>query len=254
MQREEKRNSEVEHLRKQVSLGFQRVAWLYFGSSFIQLILEVIFLVLQLKIFGISVPEFMKCQHRDCVVHIVDCFISRPMEKTIFLNIMLTCSVICILLNLMEMKSVLLIRWTQEKVANSSNVPTSQNHDHESPTSIGRTNVIRMKNVKLWMEDERNSLRMSASSNQDTSDMTTGQGHQKDKRKRHFNVGGRNCNFSDILLESECAGSRLTSDDEQQSESENSATSATKPAYYLSVLQDNKNEESDADASFGGSD
>lgn len=49
-----------------------------------------------------TVPEFYECIRYPCP-KIVECYISRPMEKTIFLYFMLAVSAICILLNFLEL-------------------------------------------------------------------------------------------------------------------------------------------------------
>lgn len=54
-----------------------------------RLIVEVTFMVVQFNtyIYKFSVPELFKCSRWPCP-NVVDCFISRPKEKTIFLWIM----------------------------------------------------------------------------------------------------------------------------------------------------------------------
>ncbi|CBY23017.1 unnamed protein product [Oikopleura dioica] len=64
---------------------------------------ESTFGILQLWLFGYKVKELFKCQGFPCP-HVVDCFISRPAEKTIFLNFMLGFTIFCVILNLMEFK------------------------------------------------------------------------------------------------------------------------------------------------------
>jgi len=73
----------------------------YFASVFLRLAMEVGFVVLQVVLFGLTVPEFYKCQRWPCP-NVVDCFISRPKEKTYFLWFMLLYSCLCVVLNLSE--------------------------------------------------------------------------------------------------------------------------------------------------------
>ena len=58
------------------------------ANVFFRLASEATFGILQLWLFGYKVKELFKCQGFPCP-HVVDCFISRPAEKTIFLNFML---------------------------------------------------------------------------------------------------------------------------------------------------------------------
>nr|XP_004227068.2 gap junction alpha-8 protein [Ciona intestinalis] len=78
----------------------QHFRW-YLANVFVRLCIEVGFLVLQVLLFGFHVPELYKCERRPCP-NTVDCFISRPMEKTIFLWFMFLYSCICVALNLVE--------------------------------------------------------------------------------------------------------------------------------------------------------
>lgn len=90
----------VRHKKKPT---FTRHFHLYLLNVFARLCIEVLFLVLQLYLFGFTVPELYKCNEWPCP-NVVDCFISRPMEKTIFLYFMFIYSCICVLLNLFEFK------------------------------------------------------------------------------------------------------------------------------------------------------
>ncbi|KAJ1099279.1 hypothetical protein NDU88_004381 [Pleurodeles waltl] len=63
---------------------------------------EVGFLVGQYLLYGFEVEAFYVC-NRDPCPHNVDCFVSRPTEKTIFLLVMYVVSCMCLLLNLCEM-------------------------------------------------------------------------------------------------------------------------------------------------------
>lgn len=65
-------------------------------------LLEVAFLCGQYALYGFAVPPTYVCSQLPCP-HSVDCFVSRPTEKTIFLLIMYTVSLLCLLLNIWEM-------------------------------------------------------------------------------------------------------------------------------------------------------
>ena len=70
-------------------------------STFVRLNLEFGFLYLQWHLFGFEVPETYKCKKKPCP-NIVDCFPSRPQEKTIFLYFMFLFSILCCVLNVCE--------------------------------------------------------------------------------------------------------------------------------------------------------
>ncbi|OPJ71558.1 gap junction gamma-1 protein [Patagioenas fasciata monilis] len=63
---------------------------------------EIGFLVGQYLLYGFEVSPVFVCSRRPCP-HKIDCFISRPTEKTIFLLIMYGVSCMCLLLNVWEM-------------------------------------------------------------------------------------------------------------------------------------------------------
>ncbi|XP_070846636.1 gap junction gamma-1 protein-like [Chaetodon trifascialis] len=65
-------------------------------------LLEVAFLCGQYVLYGFAVPALYVCSDLPCP-HNVDCFVSRPTEKTIFLLIMYTVSLLCLALNIWEM-------------------------------------------------------------------------------------------------------------------------------------------------------
>jgi hypothetical protein len=65
-------------------------------------LLEVGFLLGQYALYGMAVPSTYACSGPPCP-HTVDCFVSRPTEKTIFLLIMYAVSLLCLALNFWEM-------------------------------------------------------------------------------------------------------------------------------------------------------
>uniref|UniRef100_A0A3Q4HNZ6 Gap junction protein n=1 Tax=Neolamprologus brichardi TaxID=32507 RepID=A0A3Q4HNZ6_NEOBR len=75
---------------------------LYVFQLLLRSLLEVAFLCGQYALYGFSVPATYVCKDQPCP-HKVDCFVSRPTEKTIFLLIMYTVSLLCLALNIWEM-------------------------------------------------------------------------------------------------------------------------------------------------------
>ncbi|XP_049930910.1 gap junction protein gamma 2 [Epinephelus moara] len=65
-------------------------------------IFEIAFLAGQYLLYGFQVSPSYVCNRVPCP-HRVDCFISRPTEKTIFLLIMYVVSCLCLVLNVCEM-------------------------------------------------------------------------------------------------------------------------------------------------------
>ncbi|XP_033826963.1 gap junction gamma-1 protein isoform X2 [Periophthalmus magnuspinnatus] len=65
-------------------------------------VLEAGFLAGQYLLYGFRVKPIFVCSGNPCP-HSVDCFVSRPTEKTIFLRIMYGVTVLCLTLNVWEM-------------------------------------------------------------------------------------------------------------------------------------------------------
>lgn len=85
--------------RRIQSEGLMRV---YVAQLVARAAFEVAFLVGQYLLYGFEVPPFFPCSRQPCP-HVVDCFVSRPTEKTVFLLVMYVVSCLCLLLNLCEM-------------------------------------------------------------------------------------------------------------------------------------------------------
>ncbi|XP_035995505.1 gap junction gamma-1 protein-like [Fundulus heteroclitus] len=64
-------------------------------------VFEALFLIGQYILYGLEVAPSYVCTSSPCS-HTVDCFVSRPTEKTIFLRIMYAVSALCLLLTLLE--------------------------------------------------------------------------------------------------------------------------------------------------------
>lgn len=200
-------HADVEHPKTKVATKSNRDAWLYLGSSSIQLVLEVTFVIFQLNLFGLSVPQISKCRNRLCMYNesAVDCFTSRPVEKTIFLNTMLICSFICIFISVLETKSILLIRFiaTKSRITSSYGHP-GQNLYQESPQISAKHR--RPRNLILNDKDEYSLQPSDKYCSGSAESSAHGSIYKKKRRKGSPNFWGRNRHFS-AILESECAES-----------------------------------------------
>ncbi|XP_006009927.1 gap junction alpha-5 protein-like [Latimeria chalumnae] len=74
----------------------------YVCSIIIRTLFEVGFIIGQYFIYGIFLKRMYKCERWPCP-NIIDCFVSRPTEKNIFIVFMLTVASISLFLNLVEM-------------------------------------------------------------------------------------------------------------------------------------------------------
>uniref|UniRef100_A0A8C7XGB5 Gap junction protein n=1 Tax=Oryzias sinensis TaxID=183150 RepID=A0A8C7XGB5_9TELE len=64
-------------------------------------LLEAAFGAAHYYLFGFHVPRRFLCHHAPCTTQ-VDCYISRPTEKTVMLNFMLGVAALCLLLNFLD--------------------------------------------------------------------------------------------------------------------------------------------------------
>ncbi|XP_062389302.1 gap junction gamma-1 protein-like [Sardina pilchardus] len=74
----------------------------YVAQLLVRSALELAFLLGQYFLYGLRVPPLYVCNGAPCP-HDVNCFVSRPTEKTIFLLVMYGVSLLCLALDLWEM-------------------------------------------------------------------------------------------------------------------------------------------------------
>ncbi|XP_061569764.1 gap junction delta-4 protein [Cololabis saira] len=86
----------------------QRESWplgTFTGAYVVQLLfrtlLEAGFGAAHHYLFGFYIPRRFLCQHAPCTTQ-VDCYISRPTEKTVMLSFMLGMSALCLFLNILD--------------------------------------------------------------------------------------------------------------------------------------------------------
>lgn len=103
--RGEKRNEfkDLEDIKKQKVQIEDALWWTYTSSIFFQILFEACFMYIFYFLYnGYHLPWVLKCGIYPCP-NLVDCFISRPTEKTVFTIFMIAASVICVLLNVAEL-------------------------------------------------------------------------------------------------------------------------------------------------------
>lgn len=96
----------------------------YIVSILFKSIFEVGFLMIQWYIYGFSLSAVYTCE-RDPCPHRVDCFLSRPTEKTVFIIFMLVVSLVSLLLNVIELFYVLFKRIKDRVKGRDNHYPTS---------------------------------------------------------------------------------------------------------------------------------
>uniref|UniRef100_UPI00398E7494 gap junction delta-2 protein-like n=1 Tax=Pristiophorus japonicus TaxID=55135 RepID=UPI00398E7494 len=100
--------------RKNMKLQCQEgISRLYIIQVVFRNALEIGFLVGQYFLYGFHVPAIFACDRYPCVKE-VECYVSRPTEKTVFLVFMFAVSGICVVLNLAELNH---LGWRKIKAA-----------------------------------------------------------------------------------------------------------------------------------------
>lgn len=95
----------------------------YVMQLLFKIVLEVAFIVGQYYLYGfILMPSKISCPDYPCPAP-VDCFISRPTEKIIFILFMLAMAVLSVILNIVELFHLMISKTMQRKRRNSSSVP-----------------------------------------------------------------------------------------------------------------------------------
>ncbi|KAM8846210.1 gap junction Cx32.2 protein-like [Synchiropus picturatus] len=102
----------------------------YLTSIVFRILLEVAFIVGQYYLYGFVMDPRIVCSREPCPFT-VECFMSRPTEKTIFIIFMLTMSCISVLLNVVEIFYLLCCRSNRRKARDpppfALNMPPSLN-------------------------------------------------------------------------------------------------------------------------------
>ncbi|XP_036398934.1 gap junction alpha-6 protein-like [Megalops cyprinoides] len=82
-----------------------RLLRFYMASIILKVLVEVGFATVQWFLYGFIIPKQYVCERSPCP-HLVDCFISRPTEKTILIIYMYFMTAVSVLLNVVEFISL----------------------------------------------------------------------------------------------------------------------------------------------------
>lgn len=111
--------------------------WTYVCSLLFKASIDVIFLYLFHAFYPkYTLPSVVKCHAAPCP-NTVDCFISKPSEKNIFIIFMLVTAVVCVLLNIVEL-AYLVIKRCSECMASKRALPAHPEHGPSWVSSPGK--------------------------------------------------------------------------------------------------------------------
>lgn len=117
-----------------------RLLLTYIASIFFKSVFEVAFLLIQWYIYGFTLSAVYICEQSPCP-HRVDCFLSRPTEKTIFILFMLVVSVVSFVLNVIELFYVL-FKAIKHHMRNKEAEVYCEPIELESPSRVSSSTVL----------------------------------------------------------------------------------------------------------------
>uniref|UniRef100_A0A8P4GE14 Connexin 28.1 n=1 Tax=Dicentrarchus labrax TaxID=13489 RepID=A0A8P4GE14_DICLA len=95
----------------------------YMMQLLFKILLELAFLVGQYYLYGfLFMPSKITFSEYPCQTP-VDCFISRPTEKTIFILFMMAMAILSVILNIVEMFHLMISKMMEKKRRNSGSIP-----------------------------------------------------------------------------------------------------------------------------------
>lgn len=94
----------------------------YMTSIVFRILLEVAFIVGQYYLYGFVMDPLIECSRAPCPFT-VECYMSRPTEKTIFILFMLGVSCVSLLLNLAEIFYLVCLRSSRRKYKTTTVIP-----------------------------------------------------------------------------------------------------------------------------------
>ncbi|KAG8429100.1 hypothetical protein GDO86_018774 [Hymenochirus boettgeri] len=116
----------------------------YLVNVVMRILAEVGFLVGQWFLYGFKVEPLYLCQRFPCT-HTVDCFVSRPTEKTIFLQFYFVVGIISAFLSLSELLHILFKGRCRTGEGDGPSPPPAYERDNWSNREHERTNHFLLK-------------------------------------------------------------------------------------------------------------
>lgn len=124
--------------------------WTYTCSLFFRLIFEGGFMYALYFVYdGFQMPRLVKCEQWPCP-NKVDCFISRPTEKTVFTIFMVSSSAICMVLNVAELCYLIV-----KALLRCSTRSNKRRHNYSNTDSGTRDNAL--------LQNKKNEMLLSSS-------------------------------------------------------------------------------------------
>ncbi|KAG7256871.1 hypothetical protein CRUP_005192 [Coryphaenoides rupestris] len=158
------RTTELETLKRRRLPITGPLWWTYTSSLFFRLLFEGGFMYALYYIYnGFQMPRLVKCEQWPCP-NKVDCFISRPTEKTIFTIFMVSSSAICMMLNVAELAYLVVKALLRCSNRAARRKQSYGNHDNDDSSRAARD--------KALLENRKNEMMMMPPPSTDSSNKT----------------------------------------------------------------------------------
>ncbi|XP_063741389.1 gap junction delta-3 protein-like [Eleginops maclovinus] len=141
-------------------LGAPRFYCTYFLVVALRILLEVVFGAGQFLLFGLSFPKSFLCYETPCNSG-VECYISKPTEKTLMLNFMLGVASLSILLSLVDLMSSIkaMVRWGRRRDMLMDEMTKGEQSSVFTTTSTAEDSDVvstsRCESSKTGLKDEK---------------------------------------------------------------------------------------------------
>ncbi|XP_074834853.1 gap junction delta-3 protein [Carettochelys insculpta] len=109
----------------------RRIRHFYMANVALRILAESGFLVGQWLLYGFRLEPYFRCERPPCP-HVVDCFVSRPTEKTVFIHFYFAVGVVSALLSLLELAHLLAKERRQGRAAGAPSDEQQENWSNQA--------------------------------------------------------------------------------------------------------------------------
>ncbi|KAG9477992.1 gap junction beta-1 protein-like [Eleutherodactylus coqui] len=143
---------ELAEVKKQKVRISGNLWWTYTLSVLFRIIFEAAFMYIFYLIYpGYAMIRLVKCSAYPCP-NTVDCFVSRPTEKTIFTVFMLTASGVCIVLNVAEVFFLIGRAWSRRRQRHGDSYRDKEHRQNKMNTLLTGEGLMKRSSGSLEKE------------------------------------------------------------------------------------------------------
>ncbi|XP_069762025.1 gap junction delta-3 protein-like [Narcine bancroftii] len=153
--------------------GLPRIQLCYIIHILLRLLAEIALVISQYLLFGFTIePQFI-CTGFPCP-HIVDCFVSRPMEKTVFLMFYFVVGILSVIISLVELAHIIKKTFHQRQLKtfelqNQSNRNYEKGQDPHSVQLLDKMVMVNLSSNHSDTDSDRKTKSLVSSNSGRTS-------------------------------------------------------------------------------------